>query len=161
VIKLIGCGCVLVLLAGAAGAQTAFLDSEAVLQFQRAADTYAFTHRQADRRGARAPAVEGALFTPQVAAAFRTRLHAAASRAGCGMPAAGGEDFTVPRVNASDAKTRPLPPCLAAVLPVLPVELEYRHAGVALLLIDAHLHLVIDVLHAAFPQPAAPSAEDN
>lgn len=153
--RLIGFGCVLVWLAGAAGAQTAFLDSEAVLQFQRAADTYAFTHRQADRRGIRAPAVEGALFTPQVAAALRARLHAAASRAGCGLPAPEGEDFTVPRVNAGDAGTRQLPPCLAAVLPALPVELAYRSAGVALLLTDARLHIVVDVLHAAFPQPAS------
>jgi hypothetical protein len=151
VIRLIGFGCVLMLVAGTAGAQTAFLDSEAVVQFQRAADAYAFAHRQGDRRGTRAPAVEGALFTPPVAAALRVRIQNAKSRAGCDLPVAGDLDFTVPRVNAPDAGTRALPPCLDAVLPRLPPELEYRFAGSALVLADAHLKVVVDVLHAAFP----------
>jgi hypothetical protein len=49
-----------------------------------------------------------------------------------------------------------VPPCIASVLPPLPNELEYRAAGVALLLADAHVHVVVDVLHAAFPPPATP-----
>jgi hypothetical protein len=38
-----------------------------------------------------------------------------------------------------------------AALPKLPPELDYRSAGVALVLVDAHAGLVVDVLHGAFP----------
>jgi len=124
-------------------------DDGVILQFQRAADSYAFQHRQTERRGAApapAPMVEGAFFTPPVAAALRDRLRAA------GCAAAGGQEFVVPRVNSSTEGTSPLPSCMSAALPKLPPELEYRVAGVALLLADAHLHLVVDVLHAALPR---------
>jgi len=139
------------LAAVAAGAQTPAGDREALLQFERAADSYAFTHRQADRRGGLPPPAEGGLFTPPVAAALRSRLHAVQTRGGCQLPATGPPGFEVPRVNASTQGTSALPACFAAVLPPLPPELEYRTAGVALLLTDAHLHLVVDILHAAFP----------
>ena len=43
------------------------------------------------------------------------------------------------------------PACLAAVLPRLPEELEYRVVGVTLVLVDVHANLVVDVLHGAFP----------
>ena len=129
------------------GAQT-FPDDRALLQFQRAADSYAFAHRQDDRRG-RAPSsfAEGEFFTPQVAATLRARIRIA----GCDLPGTGDGDFRVPRVNATTTGTIALSPCLVAVLPKLPPELEYRSAGVALVLADAHLHIVVDVLHAAFP----------
>jgi hypothetical protein len=64
-------------------------------------------------------------------------------------------DFSVPRVNMR-VDAPPLPESGASVLPPLPDELEYRVAGVTLLLVDAHLHIVVDVLHAAFPAPATP-----
>ena len=129
------------------------MDPAAIVQFQRAADSYAFHHRQADRRGAPpAPLVEGAFFTPIVAAAFRDRIR----KSGCEMPQGSAGDSAVPRPNESSEGTRPLPPCLSAVLPALPAELEYRTSGVALLLADAHLHIIVDVLHAAFPRPASP-----
>jgi hypothetical protein len=38
-----------------------------------------------------------------------------------------------------------------AALPKLPPELEYRSMGVALMVIDVHAGLVVDVLHGAFP----------
>ena len=122
-------------------------DNAAIVQFQRAADSYAFQHRQVERRGA-PPGVsaEGAFFTPQAAAAFRDRLRAAR----CERPQAVDGSFVVPRVNSAIDGTSPLPPCLADALPKLPPELEYRFAGVALILADAHLHVVIDVLHAAW-----------
>ena len=131
------------------GAQVPVTDDAAVVQFQRAADSYAFSHRQTDRRGgAPASLVEGALFTPQVAAVFRSRIRSAL-RGSCTLQAAA--DAVVPRVNAPVEGTA-LPPCLTAALPALPPELEYRAAGVALVLTDAHRHIVVDVLHAALPQ---------
>ena len=123
------------------------IDEGVILQFQRAADSYAFQHRQTERRGAApAPLVEGAVFTPQVAAEFRRRLGAA------GCEPVSNQEFVVPRVNSSTEGTRPLPPCMSAALPKLPPELEYRTAGVALILADAHLHIVVDILHAALPR---------
>ena len=123
------------------------ISDAAILQFQRAADTYAFQHRQTERRGA-APAtlIEGAFFTPTVAAALRDRLRA--SR--CEFPRSDSGDFVVPRVNSSTDGTGALPACMNALLPKLPPELEYRFAGVALILADAHLRIVVDILHAAF-----------
>jgi hypothetical protein len=38
-------------------------------------------------------------------------------------------------------------------LPRLPDELQYRAVGVALILVDTHANLVVDVLHAVFPPP--------
>jgi hypothetical protein len=131
-----------------AGAQPS-LESEAMVQFQRAADSYAFAHRQADRRGRENPVTEGAIFTPPVAAAFRSRIQKAG--AGCTLPSAARNDFEVPRVNGPATGAGALPPCVAALLPALPPELEYRTAGVALVLTDAHLRIVVDILHAAFP----------
>jgi hypothetical protein len=134
----------LTMLAG--GEQAALTNEQAVLQFQRAADAYAFQHRQTERRGAPpAPLVEGAFFTPQVAAALRDRLRAA------GCKNAVGQEFVVPRVNSSTEGTSSLQSCMSEVLPKLPPELEYRVAGVALILADAHLHIVVDILHAASP----------
>lgn len=124
------------------------MDAAVIAPFQRAADSYAFQHRQAERRGVSpAPAVEGAFFTPQVAAAFRHRIRVS----GCEIPQQGEGNAVVPRANDSTEGTGPLAPCLSAVLPALPAELEYRTRGVALLLADAHLHIVVDVLHAALP----------
>ena len=53
----------------------------------------------------------------------------------------------------STAGSQDAPSCIATMLPGLPTELEYRVSGIALLLIDAHLAIVVDVLHAAFAQP--------
>jgi hypothetical protein len=127
---------------------------DAVMQFQRAADSYAFAHRRADRRGPReAPAVEGTLFSPAVTAVFHERIAAALRKPGCVLPKGSARDFEVPRVNVSSLATAPLPSCVLAALPRLPEELEYRVSGVVLVLADAHLKVVVDVLHGAFPQP--------
>jgi hypothetical protein len=133
------------------GAQDPFGDAKAMVEFQRAADAYAFSHRQIERRGAAtAVRAEGAIFTPVVAAAFRARIVIAAGRH-CELPRPSQTDFVVPRVNAASAGTGQLPPCVAEALPRLPPELEYRVSGIALLLADAHLGVIVDVLHAAFP----------
>jgi hypothetical protein len=142
-------------------------DLVAIVEFQRSADAYAFQHRQVERRAAgatardamaagmravRPAARDGDFFTPLVEAAFRSRLAKALRSPGCSLGPATA-DFAVPRPN-QDAGTAPaLPKCAAAVLPALPPELEYRAAGVALLLVDTHAALVVDVLHAAFPRP--------
>lgn len=125
-------------------------DPAVIVQFQRAADRYAFEHRQIDRRGSPIPArSEGEIFTPQVSAALRTLLQAAVRR-GCETPANAGTNFVVPRVNESSDGTVPLSACLVSALPKLPPELEYRAAGIALVLADAHRHLVVDVMHGVF-----------
>lgn len=132
-------------------AQDPFGDSQVMTKFQRAADSYAFTHRQVERKHGTPPAaVEGAIFTPAAAAAFRNRIMLAVRSVGCERPEPGGIDFSVPRVNSNASATPALSACIVAVLPKLPAELEYRSAGVALLLVDAHTHVVVDVLHAAF-----------
>ena len=133
-------------------AQDPFGDSQVITQFQRAADSYAFTHRRVERRHD-TPALntEGALFTPPAASAFRQRLQRAIRSVGCDPPQPPGLNFVVPRVNANASGSLALSSCIGAVLPKLPAELEYRTAGVALLLVDAHTGVVVDVLHAAFP----------
>lgn len=146
-------------------AQDSFGDSEVMIVFQRATDAYAFAHRQIERRAgtadqrevsarlkaSRATATEGALITPAVAAALRRRIAIAIRTRGCGAPEAGGVNFVVPGVNASADGTFALNACLTNALPRLPDELQYRSAGVALVLADAHHGIVVDVLHAAFP----------
>lgn len=149
----------------AAGAQPRFDDGDAVTQFQRAVDAYAFQHRQVQRRvgetadraamaaamrSARPAAEDGAIFSPLVAAAFRARLAAAVRAAGCGAPAR-STSSVVPRPNQDAGGAVPLAACVTAMLPRLPPELEYRAAGVSLVLVDIHANLVVDVLHAAFP----------
>ncbi|HWI17659.1 MAG TPA: hypothetical protein VNT81_07930 [Vicinamibacterales bacterium] len=136
---------------GSAGGQMPS-DSAALLQFQRAADSYAFAHRRTERRRDAMPlAAEGTLFTPAVAAAFRSRI-ADAVKSGCEWPRSPADNFVVPAVNTYSGDAPALPECLGARLPRLPEELEYRAAGAALLLSDRHLKVVVDVLHAAHPR---------
>lgn len=142
-------------------------DLAAMVEFQRAVDRYAFQHRQVERRTAgatardamaagmravRPGARDGEFFTPLVEAAFRSRLASALKSPGCSLGPSTAE-FAVPRPNQDAGGAPALAACAAAVLPPLPPELEYRAAGVALLLVDTHAALVVDVLHAAFPRP--------
>jgi hypothetical protein len=139
-------------------------DGDAITQFQRAVDAYAFQHRQVQRRAGDAPdqsamaaamrtsrqaAVDGAVFTPAISAAFRARIAAALRTPTCRQ--SGGANSMVPRPNDDPGAAVPMAACVAAVLPRLPAELDYRVAGVALLLVDTHANLVVDVLHAAIP----------
>lgn len=147
-----------------AAGQTAS-DDQVFLQFQRAADTYAFRHRHVESRlggtpdsGAmaaamraeRPPPEEGGLFTPLAAAAFRNRIQHTLRTGQCAGPDTSAS-FVVPRPNDAAVGATRLADCLAATLPKLPPELEYRSMGVALLIIDVHAGLVVDVLHGAFP----------
>ena len=142
-----------------------------IVDFQRAADSYAFLHRQVERQIGMAhrrtadaadtidaeelaagivaarpqPAV---LFTPAAAAAFR-ELASSALRAGCDageLRTGVWELFHQPYTPAEGS--RPLSPCMAAALPDLPDELEYRSAGTVLLIVDPHANLVVDVMPA-------------
>lgn len=155
-------------------AQAGNSDSEAIRQFQRAADAYAFQHRQVQRRlgdaaattamaaamrAARPSPVDGALFTPVISAALRARINAA-TQAGCAPPKP-GQDSAVPRPNDDAASALAVAGCITAVLPRLPEELEYRAAGIALVLVDTHANLVVDILHAAFPPPPEWVPYDN
>lgn len=145
-----------------------FDDVAAVMRFQRSADSYAFLHRQVQRRlgepgeatlmadgmrRARPDAAVGDFFTPLVGTTLRSRIKAAFATPGCPWPPSDGVGRDLPRVNADAADTRPIPPCLAVALPNLPSELEYRQSGVALLLVDGHADLVVDVLPGAFLPP--------
>ena len=157
-----------VTLVAASGAhpQKPFGDAAAITQFQRSVDSYAFLHRQVQRhlgdaadrnamavglRAARPSAADGDVFTPIIAAAFRNRIAIAASKQGCTIAAPDTRSAEVPRVGFLAIGNQPLPSCLLGVLPRLPEELEYRVASVALVLIDTHANMVVDVLHAAFP----------
>ena len=65
-------------------------DAGVIAKFQRAADSYAFQHRQTERRGTPpASSVEGAFFTPLVAASFRHRIRTS----GCEIPQTGRGRF--------------------------------------------------------------------
>jgi len=159
---------VVVTLAAVSGAhpQEPFGDAAAMTQFQRSVDSYAFLHRQVQRhlgdaadrnamavglRAARPSAADGDIFTPIIAAAFRNRIAIAARTQGCTIAASDMRSAEVPRVGILAIGTQALPACLLGVLPRLPEELEYHAAGVALILIDTHANIVVDVLHGAFP----------
>jgi hypothetical protein len=149
-----------------------FADTRAIVEFHRAADTYAFLHRQAERviemahRKAKEPLdirageladaviAERAqargmnFFTPAVVAVFR-ELAASAVHGGCdaGELKTGVWELSH-EVNSPATRSKPIANCMATVLPDLPDELEYRSAGTVLLLVDHHANLVVDVLPA-------------
>lgn len=147
--------------------QPVFPDRQAIIEFQRALDSYAFQHRQVERRvgesadqrtmaagmrAARPSPQDGDIFTPLVAMAFRQRIAVALKSGGCEMPPFDRQNFEVPRPNGDATMASALPECVSAMLPRLPEELAYRVAGVRLVLVDTHAGLVVDVVPAAFPQ---------
>lgn len=155
-------------------AQETFADTRAVIEFQRAADAYAFLHRQVERRlglahrragrpidviestelataivAERSKAAEATLFTPAVVLAFRQIAGRAARAPGCDAgELRSGVWEMFHDVNSPATGTAPVSRCIAAALPELPGELEYRSAGTVLLLVDTHANLVVDVLPA-------------
>lgn len=167
------------LVAGAAAidrevVQDTFADTSAVMEFQRAADTYAFLHRQVERRirlahrrsgetsevidstalrtallAERAPTLESPLFTPAVVTALRHIAARAARAPGCdpGELRSGVWEMSH-QINSLATGARHISACIATALPPLPDELEYRSAGMVLLLVDVHANLVVDVLPA-------------
>lgn len=108
-------------------------------------------------RTGRLHAARGDIFTPEVADLFRVRLAASsAARVVDELPAglAGENGSCVPLLEVNDgfrwAGTTGIGE-LARVLPPLPLELDYRLAGNALVLIDVPANLVVDVLDEALP----------
>lgn len=151
--------------AASARSQEAFGDAAAITQFQRSVDAYAFQHRQVQRRlgeavdqsamaasmrAVRPAAADGDFFTPIVAAVFRNRIAIALRTQSCQIAMPDRPSSEVPRVGTLAIGTAALPSCLLAVLPRLPEELEYRGASVAIILVDTHANLVVDVLHGAY-----------
>jgi hypothetical protein len=156
----------------AAAQQARFPDASAIIAFQRAADSYAFLHRQIERqigmehRRAGTPqqhidAVELAeaivarrvtpspLFEPAVVSVFRSLAAQAIRAPGCDAGELRTGVWEMRHTIHSPATgSEPLAACVAAVLPDLPDELEYRTAGTVLLLVDTHANLVVDVLPA-------------
>ena len=152
-------------------AQEMFADSRAVIEFQRAADAYAFVHRQVERRIGMAHRRAGdpfdvigaselaagiiaerprpvVLFTPAVVGVFRDAA-LRALRDGCNpgdLHTGVWELFHEPYAPAAGSEV--VSPCMVSALPELPDELEYRSAGTVLLLVDPHANLVVDVLPA-------------
>jgi hypothetical protein len=156
----------------AARAQDRVPDVRAVVEFQRAADAYAFLHRQVELRLAlahhdwqggdpvdaaelaaaiveRRPVSAPRLFTPRAVAAFREIAALAARTPACdpGKLRTGVWEMRHD-VNSSATGTSPLSACISAALPSLPDELEYRSAGTMLVVVDTHANLVVDVLPA-------------
>ena len=145
-----------------------------VVEFQRAADSYAFLHRQAEREigmahrraglaveqveskelaariiTLRAKSPTQGLFTQGAAAAFRDLAARAARTPTCDPgELRSGVLVTSYQANSSASGTKTVSECLAAVLPTLPAELEYRSAGTVLVLVDTHANLVVDILPA-------------
>jgi hypothetical protein len=153
-------------------AQNMFADTRAIAEFQRAADRYAFLHRQIERHldiahwrsdvavdassvarlaaalVAEKPPSRPALFTPAAASAFR-QVAAHASRApGCDAGELRSGAWEVIQVNSPASGMNSISRCIAVALPDLPPELEYRSAGTVLVVVDAHANLVVDVLPA-------------
>lgn len=167
---------VLLVAAGCGGpppvaAQTTVWDVHAMVEFQRGVDGYAFLHRQVERRLNLAhrkdpgkpletaemaaamrearPAAEGSILVPAAAAAIREALAAAARAPGCDPGELRSGPWQLLRVHDSATATRALPACIAAALPHLPEELEFKSAGSVLVLVDRHLNVVVDVMPAA------------
>ena len=120
--------------------------------------------RAAAIRRARADATVGDILTADLRPIFRSRIrHAFDIR---GQTAADvlaqlreeGEEWQPAVVNSrfSWRSAVPTPPCVLAVLPVLPEELQYRFVGPDLVLVDSDANLIVDVLpNALEPGPTA------
>jgi nucleotide-binding universal stress UspA family protein len=149
--------------AAPAAAQHEWGNVHAITAFQRAADSYAFVHRQVERQlgtgtvdaavlasailRAR-PVTEGRLFAPAAVEEFRS-IAARATRGGCdaGELKTGAWDL-LHAAGKPASGTAAITACLLRALPALPPELEYRSAGTVLLVVDVHANLVVDILPA-------------
>jgi len=107
-------------------------------------------------RAERPDATQGDFFTPALARELRPRINHALA-----MNGFSAEDVRISEgwdgIDASAIDLRvngtfpwvlatPMFPCIVAVLPPLPAELQYRIVGNTLLLIDVHASLIIDLL---------------
>ena len=178
----IGVGLFITLIAGTVAAPSAgpqsFADTQAIIQFQRAADSYAFLHRRIERqmpalevtadaaaiersmvamaaaiRTARPAVREGDFFTPAIGSIFRARIAKALIEHELWEVEAPDDAPTdvKPAVYASMPwqAANATPACVLEVLPALPAELQYKFVGADLLLVDVHASLIIDILRDA------------
>lgn len=168
-------------LAGAVGGQPA---SDPRQTFLQRVDEYAALHRRlegplpqatvsadpaaiiAPRRAlaaairtARAQARPGDIFSPPVAAYFRTVVADALRAGGITDMLAIVEDENAvhapARVNADYPAGRSIPlmpTCLLTALPPLPPELQYAFVGRDLILRDVHAGLIVDIVSGAIPK---------
>lgn len=122
----------------------------------------AITHHEremAERiRKARRGAVQGSVFSPEIAAEFHRLIGLAMQGADAGhihQSLRHAEPVRVqPRVNQrypDDAPLQSTPPTLLMNLPPLPPELDYRVMGNALVLRDAKTNLILDFIPNAIP----------
>jgi hypothetical protein len=167
-------------------------DARAVTAFEARVDEYVALHRRLARswppawitadlefrefaaeafrkvlRDARPQAVQGGLFTPDVADILRFRIANAVRERNYDTAAitsfnseGGSEGWRRPVVNeefAWDFSGTTWP--LFDVLPFLPLELEYRLVGRDLVLLDMHSNIVVDVLELALPASLSPERE--
>jgi HAMP domain-containing protein len=156
-----------------------FADTQAIVQFQRDADAYAFMHRQVERRlrplevtthadsirqaiadmaagirAARPQAREGELFKAPVRQVFKDRI----------VKAMRANDLTIADLEPERPEpeagllvnddmpwrlTSATPACVIEALPPLPPELQYRFIGADLLLVDIHANVIVDILRGA------------
>ena len=156
-----------------------FPDSQAVVQFQRDADRYAFLHRQIERRlpaieitaeamsiqraidamasamrAARPEAREGDLFKPRVRQLLRHRIVSALdAHELTAADLESGEGLPPAGLLVHDDMpwrlTTATPACVLEALPPLPAELQYRFVGADLVLVDVHAGLIVDILRGA------------
>jgi hypothetical protein len=116
----------------------------------RLADAIRFERRDAAR---------GDIFNPEVADFFRARFLTAHRASGLPVPdvvdldESSGRCVPLPEINSrvTWATGVRIDGALDRVLPTLPLELEYRVAGRALILVDVSADLVVDVLVDALP----------
>ena len=105
----------------------------------------------------RGDATQGMIFTPEIAGEFRKLLKLAMSGnngARVRKSLKRAEPATVAAVRVNEAVPLPLqsmPATLLMSLPKLPMELEYRLVGRALVLRDAQANLVVDFVTEAIP----------
>jgi hypothetical protein len=110
----------------------------------------------------RGDARAGDIFDAEVGAIFRTRiLQALAAYEMTADDVLAGRDEEVEACDPAVVNGRfswkeaglATPPCVLAVLPVLPVELQYRFVGVDMVLLDLDANLIVDVLPEALGLP--------
>lgn len=167
------------------------VEARIVAEFETAVNEYASLHRRLERawpppslmadleqlewvaeelraaiRAATPQAVQGSLFTAQVADIFRDRIRTAFREQNrdlaMTMADEGLESGWRPVVHHS------VPWGMAgaawpdfSMLPPLPPELEYRVIGRDLVLVDVHANLVVDTLDLAWPTAAASPVEEE
>ncbi len=110
--------------------------------------------RAAAIRRARADAEVGDILTMDLRTIFRSRIRHTFDMRGqtaadvLGQMYEEGEEWRPPVVNGrfSWRSAVPTPPCVLAVLPALPEELQYRFVGPDLVLVDINANLIVDVL---------------